>query len=203
MRFAPGGKYFAGDFVDEGKLPLFIKEEVASRAPRTGKRLAAKKKRKAAAQQADRIYVSAINELWAHNTSRGLHAAPRPYRVALKALTTSIIRVRHARRRFEFADRGVGTIRDWYTAKQIPDLTHAVWSCVLGGDKTIEMSFRTPPSSNGSGRPSIAHYDGGDADRAGGPQRGPGCRKEGVEAVAGPRPHLSLYPTDSVKGISS
>ena len=28
-------------------------------------------------------YCSAINELWAHQTSRGLHAVPRPQRVAL------------------------------------------------------------------------------------------------------------------------
>jgi hypothetical protein len=37
-------------------------------------------------------YVSAVNELWAHQTSRGLHNAPRPQQVALKALTTSIVR---------------------------------------------------------------------------------------------------------------
>lgn len=36
-----------GDWVDEGKLLLFIREEVASRPPRRGKRLLAEKKRKA------------------------------------------------------------------------------------------------------------------------------------------------------------
>ena len=38
-----------------------------------------------------RSYVSAINELWAHQTSRGLHAAPRPQGVALAALKQSLI----------------------------------------------------------------------------------------------------------------
>jgi len=32
--FPSGGEYLPGDWVDEGKLLLFIKEEVASRAPR-------------------------------------------------------------------------------------------------------------------------------------------------------------------------
>ena len=42
-----------------------------------------------------RGYCSAINELWAHQTSRGLHTAPRPQRVALQALKTSIARGQH------------------------------------------------------------------------------------------------------------
>jgi hypothetical protein len=44
--FAKGGKYFPGDYVDEGKLLLFIKEEVASRPPRRGPRLKAERQRK-------------------------------------------------------------------------------------------------------------------------------------------------------------
>jgi hypothetical protein len=32
--FPPGGQYLPGDWVNEGKLLLFIKEEVAARAPR-------------------------------------------------------------------------------------------------------------------------------------------------------------------------
>lgn len=39
-----------GDYVDEGKLLLFIREEVATRPPRRGRRLVAEKKRKAASQ---------------------------------------------------------------------------------------------------------------------------------------------------------
>jgi hypothetical protein len=46
MRFAEGGKHLPGDYVDEGKLLLFIKEEVASRPPRRGARLEAEKRRK-------------------------------------------------------------------------------------------------------------------------------------------------------------
>src|SRR5258708_30992319 len=37
--FPPGGEYLPGDWVDEGKLLLFIKEEVAARAPRQCTRL--------------------------------------------------------------------------------------------------------------------------------------------------------------------
>ena len=138
MGFQKGGQYLPGDYVDEGKLLLFIKDEVASRAPRKGPRLKAEQARRKTKRQGPgpgpakrqrgalgprpegsessgaedededkddepaldlllmynsvRGYCSAINELWAHQTSRGLHAAPRPQRVALTALKTSITR---------------------------------------------------------------------------------------------------------------
>ena len=189
--FRPGGDHLPWDWVDEGKLLLFIKEEVAARAPRKGRRLQEEKKRKAAAALCDgrkkraksaakgaevqerhgdeggdggncvfegdddddcsglvlmynsvRAYVSAINELWAHQTSKGLHNAPQPQRVAIKALQTSIVRGEHQRRRNEFADRGLGTIMDGYVASQIPDLTHKVWTRSLG-ENVAEQHFRT------------------------------------------------------------
>jgi hypothetical protein len=67
-----------------------------------------------------------------YQTSQGLHNAPQPKRVALKALKTSIIRGEHLRRREEFTDRGISTFRDGYLASQIPDLHHQVWSESLG-----------------------------------------------------------------------
>jgi hypothetical protein len=148
-----------GDWVDEGKLLLFIREEVASRPPRRGRRLVAEKKRRAedAAQGQEkrrkkkrrgewigsreedgdggdggesdsdgnggeegsdlflmyntvRGYVSAVNELWRVQTSKGLHNAPMPVMVALNALKTSVVRREHHRRREEFVDRGEATI---------------------------------------------------------------------------------------------
>ena len=184
--FRPDGDHLPWDWVDEGKLLLFIKEEVASRPPRKGARVNAEKKRKAAAKLANggkkrvkkstaqgirmeeeyddthifddgddddcselllmynsvRSYVSAVNELWAHQTSKGLHNAPQPQRVAIKALKTSIVRGQHQRRRDEFVDRGLGTIKDGYVASQIPDLTHQVWTRGLGEHAT-EQHFRT------------------------------------------------------------
>ena len=46
MGFQEGGQYLPGDYVDEGKLLLFIKDEVASRAPRQGRRLKAEQARR-------------------------------------------------------------------------------------------------------------------------------------------------------------
>lgn len=89
-----------------------------------------------------RGYVSAVNELWAHQTSRGLHNAPQPQRVAMKALKTSISRGEHSRRREEFTDRGISTIRDGYLAPQIIDLSRQVWSESLGRG-TVEQALRT------------------------------------------------------------
>jgi hypothetical protein len=85
-------------------------------------------------------YCSAINELWAHQTSRGLHAAPRPQRVALTALKTSIAQGQHQRWWDEYTDRGLATICDSYTVSQIPDLSQKVWALYLG-PTYIEQHF--------------------------------------------------------------
>ena len=181
--FAEGGKYLPGDYVDEGKLLLFIKEEVASRPPRRGSRLEAERQRKRQAaltlepklskrrrgfasqlSSADNLaiegeddescsdlvlmyntvrgYCSAVNKLWAHQTSMGLHLADQPQRVALTALKTAIVRGEHQHRWDEFVDRGLATIRDGYTASQIPDLTQKVWQQSLGAN-CIDQQFRT------------------------------------------------------------
>lgn len=188
MGFQEGGQYLPGDYVDEGKLLLFIKDEVASRPPRQGQRLNAEratKKRRAGSYVGPakrqrgpqgprpssgsrsrsgsgddddddddtgsslmlmyntvRGYCSAINELWAQQTSRGLHTAPRPQRVALAALKTSVARGQNQRRRDEYTDRGLATMRDGYTASQIPDLSRKVWSLCLGAS-SVEQHFRT------------------------------------------------------------
>jgi hypothetical protein len=149
MGFQEGGQYLPGDYVDKGKLLLFIKDEVASYTPYKGQRLKAEqarrkrkrlepgprpvKRRRGAlspklegsrssteddgegegegeGEDSDnnsngepasdllliynsiRSYCSVINKLWAHQTSYSLHTAPRPQRVALTALKTSIIR---------------------------------------------------------------------------------------------------------------
>ncbi|KAN0085075.1 hypothetical protein V8E54_001542 [Elaphomyces granulatus] len=194
--FALVGSY---DWVDEGKLLLFVKTQVAERAPRKGSRLAAEKKREAkegakgskrnknknkkggprdeagmmaeaeasgghgeveeAAADTDsseeepgselrlmynsvRSYVSTIMELWKHQVAKKLHSSPPPHNVAVKALETLVARGEHQRRRNELEDRGLATIKDGYTAKQIPDMTRAVWRNALG-PRTSEQSFRT------------------------------------------------------------
>ena len=38
-----------------------------------------------------RSYISAINELWEHQTAQKLHSAPRPYRVAIKVGNLSFL----------------------------------------------------------------------------------------------------------------
>jgi hypothetical protein len=72
----------------------------------------------------------------------GVHSASRPQKVAMTALKTSIARGEHQRRRDEFTDRGLATIRDGYTASQIPDLTRKVWQQSLG-EGCVSQQFRT------------------------------------------------------------
>jgi hypothetical protein len=187
MAFRLGGEYLPFDWVDEGKLLLFVKTQVAERAPRKGSRLAAERKRRlekepesskrlgkrrkqeagTAVEEAQaqgalgapnsedeleselqlmynsvRGYVSAIMGLWTHQVSAKLHSSLLLHNVAVKALKTSIVRGQHARCRAEFDDRGLSTIWDRYTAKQIPDMTKAVWRDALG-PCTSEQSLQT------------------------------------------------------------
>src|SRR5437667_8129810 len=73
-------------------------------------------------------YISAINELWAYQISRGEHNAPKPENVAIKALKTTIVCGQHAHCQEEFTDYSISTIIDRYLASQIPDLTRAAWA---------------------------------------------------------------------------
>ena len=46
MGFKEGGKYLPGDYIDKGKLLLFIEDKVASRAPKKGRCLNAERQYK-------------------------------------------------------------------------------------------------------------------------------------------------------------
>jgi centromere DNA-binding complex CBF3 subunit-like protein len=75
-----------------------------------------------------RGYVSAIQKLYDEQKSRGINPAARPQGVALKALKRSILATTWSRKRKEYMDRGVGTLRDVYSPAQIPDHTTVAWS---------------------------------------------------------------------------
>ncbi|XP_044718886.1 centromere DNA-binding protein complex CBF3 subunit [Hirsutella rhossiliensis] len=75
-----------------------------------------------------RGYVSAIQKLYDEQKSRGVNPAARPQGVALKALKRSILATTWSRKRKEYMDRGVGTLRDVYAPAQIPDHTNVAWS---------------------------------------------------------------------------
>ncbi len=89
-----------------------------------------------------RGYVSSIYGFWSHQISHGIHQAPQPHRVVIKALETSIVHGEYICRRKEYTDRGIGTMRDGYLQRQIPDFTHQVWFLAFG-EKAIEQSFWT------------------------------------------------------------
>src|SRR5256885_9443329 len=76
-----------------------------------------------------RSYVSAIIELWNFQIFTKLHSSLSPHHVAVKALKTSIVRGQHTRHCVKFKDRRLSTIRDRYTAKQIPEPRLSLWSC--------------------------------------------------------------------------
>ena len=88
-----------------------------------------------------RSYISAVNELWAHQVSHGEHNASKPENVTIKALKTTIVHGQHARCREEFTNHGIGTITDGYLASQIPDLTRAAWA--ERSLHSLEQSLRT------------------------------------------------------------
>ncbi|KJZ68132.1 hypothetical protein HIM_12477 [Hirsutella minnesotensis 3608] len=86
-----------------------------------------------------RGYVSAIQKLYDEQKSRGVNPAARPQDVALKALKRSILATTWARKRKEYTDSGVGTLRDVYAPAQIPDHTNVAWS----ERKEIACALRT------------------------------------------------------------
>lgn len=75
-----------------------------------------------------RGYVSAIQKLYDEQKTRGINPAPRPQGVALKALKRSILATTWSKKRKEYTDRGVGTLRDVYSPAQIPDHTAVAWA---------------------------------------------------------------------------
>ncbi|KAM4061488.1 centromere DNA-binding protein complex CBF3 subunit [Hirsutella rhossiliensis] len=87
----------------------------------------------------ERGYVSAIQKLYDEQKSRGVNPAARPQGVALKALKRSILATTWSRKRKEYMDRGVGTLRDVYAPAQIPDHTNVAWS----ERKEIACALRT------------------------------------------------------------
>jgi hypothetical protein len=74
-----------------------------------------------------RSYVSAIHKLYDEQKSRGINPAPRPQGIALKALKRSILTTTWSRKRKEYTDRGVSTLKDMYSPAQIPDHTAVAW----------------------------------------------------------------------------
>ncbi|KAM4064283.1 centromere DNA-binding protein complex CBF3 subunit [Hirsutella rhossiliensis] len=78
-------------------------------------------------------------KLYDEQKSRGVNPAARPQGVALKALKRSILATTWSRKRKEYMDRGVGTLRDVYAPAQIPDHTNVAWS----ERKEIACALRT------------------------------------------------------------
>ncbi|XP_044715316.1 centromere DNA-binding protein complex CBF3 subunit [Hirsutella rhossiliensis] len=135
----PQGQQLPGDLVDEGKLLLFMKEKTT---PRGSGSQEGRERRRAPSDtivvggggseyESDsdlelyestlklqyntvRGYVSAIQKLYDEQKSREVNPAARPQGVALKALKRSILATTWSRKRKEYMDRGVGTLRDVY-----------------------------------------------------------------------------------------
>ncbi|EED13539.1 hypothetical protein TSTA_097950 [Talaromyces stipitatus ATCC 10500] len=151
MGFKEGGRYLPGDYVDEGKLLLFIKEEVASRPPRRGQRLKAERKRKRTAavevlsegppskRKREKISVPsmAFEELPIESDDDEacselvlMYNTVRSYCSAINKLWAhqTLLGLHNAARPQRFTERGLATIRDGYVASQIPNLTRKIYS---------------------------------------------------------------------------
>lgn len=87
-----------------------------------------------------RSYVSAIRDLWTFQTTLGLHDAPDPNSDLISGFVHSLTGKEHNRRREEYVDRGLGTMKDGYEQSDIPKVTQQVW---LGSLGMPEPSFRT------------------------------------------------------------
>lgn len=61
-----------------------------------------------------RSYVSAIRDLWTVQTSLGLYNVPDPNSHVVSNFVNSLTSKEHNRRREEYFDRGLGTMKDGY-----------------------------------------------------------------------------------------
>ena len=73
----------------------------------------------------------------------GNNTAPRPRGALVKALLRNVSQKQYQQSRAEFADRGVGTMKDGYVASQTPDFTDVIWE--ERRQTSIELSLRTLP----------------------------------------------------------
>jgi len=74
-----------------------------------------------------RGYISAVQRLYDQQKSMGVNPRPRPQGLATEAIKAGILRKSYQNSRLAFDDRGVGTIKDSYTASQIPAFTRCCW----------------------------------------------------------------------------
>ena len=74
-----------------------------------------------------RGYISAVQRLYDQQKSLGVNPRPRPQGLATEAIKAGILRKSYQNSRLAFDDRGVGTIKDSYTASQIPAFTRCCW----------------------------------------------------------------------------
>lgn len=73
-----------------------------------------------------RLYISAIMRLYLEQKGMGINRAPEPKGLGTKILKSAVLKSSWAKKkRREYRDRGVGTIKDAYLPRQIADHTAA------------------------------------------------------------------------------
>ncbi|KAK1935346.1 hypothetical protein P3T76_010571 [Phytophthora citrophthora] len=132
-------------------MHLFLQEEVVDRQVRT------KSSDRKVSVATVEMYVNAISDLYSDQQSRGANSHPHPRNNLIKALLTSLKREKHVKYKRDYADRGIGTLRDgYYTTTDLVAISRLWWS---GSAKIslrlipIATSAQTP--TNGGGPPMI------------------------------------------------
>ncbi|KAI9915619.1 hypothetical protein PsorP6_008204 [Peronosclerospora sorghi] len=113
-----------GHAVDEGKLLLFLTKVVVKK----GNKLKSKSNDNGhpvpLSVKCYQTYISTLVQMWNDQISLKMHSNPHPNEIALKSFIKSLKCKETTRRREEFEDRGMNTLPDGYTVKDMMTLQH-------------------------------------------------------------------------------
>lgn len=122
-----------GQVVAEGKLLLFLQDEVMQREIRTSRYKRERKTDQGRVVQtlgfsACKSYVSSLVALYEYQRTIGFNQHPHPNTSRVKALMRSRRTAEAARKKEQFIDRGVGTLLDSYNGAEVSAFVRLCWT---------------------------------------------------------------------------
>lgn len=146
-------KFDDGETVTEGKVLLFLEEEVIGRQVRSTRKRkrndnshgndAPEEQQRTIGLASLEAYAAAMVDLWHQQSTRGANLHPTPRTKALGSLLNSVRRSEAQRRRTEFVDRAANTVVDGYNQAAFLQICRKVWTLAATEGTREEHWLRT------------------------------------------------------------